>query len=350
MKNKFLLLLILGVTFFASCSDDDDDKVRTYNGDKLTLSVSGIDLSGREAVLDGSILTLKQALPGEGETAFTITREGNKMTGVNSNANREVTLNGTIDGDKLGLDLTLKAKSSMTAKWSVKTLFLNVETSQEEIELDGQKVPVEEILETINGLGGIIPLLLPALSFEEDGNILATYNGKIEGISDIFSPKPENYVVSPKGMALYNVVDNKIYVVLNLNKIIEDATTSKAEVSNEGRSDYNPLESLMAMVETGLPLYLRDGEEGIKEVYVDRDMMLPVVKMLPALLQAYGSQLGDMKETVEMLVQMISTLIEGSTKTELGLQLAPYTETPTPVANVQSLSKMIENASLKFVK
>ena len=26
MKNKFLLLLILGVTFFASCSDDDDDE------------------------------------------------------------------------------------------------------------------------------------------------------------------------------------------------------------------------------------------------------------------------------------------------------------------------------------
>ena len=67
----------------------------------MTLSVSGIDLSGREAVLDGSLLTLKQALPGEGETAFTITREGSKITGVNSNANREVTLNGTMDGDKL---------------------------------------------------------------------------------------------------------------------------------------------------------------------------------------------------------------------------------------------------------
>ena len=26
MKNKFLLLLILGVTFFASCNDDDDDE------------------------------------------------------------------------------------------------------------------------------------------------------------------------------------------------------------------------------------------------------------------------------------------------------------------------------------
>ena len=61
-------------------------------------------------------------------------------------------------------------------------------------------------------------------------------------------------------MALYNVVDNKIYIALNLSGIVEDATTPKAE-SSIGRSDYNPLTSLMAMVDTGLPLYLRDGEE-----------------------------------------------------------------------------------------
>ena len=92
MKNKFLLLLILGVTFFASCNDDDDDKVRTYNGDSLSLSVGGINFSDREAVLNGSVLTLKQALPGENETEFTIIREGNKITGVISTANRKLTL------------------------------------------------------------------------------------------------------------------------------------------------------------------------------------------------------------------------------------------------------------------
>ena len=51
-----------------------------------------------------------------------------------------------------------------------------------------------------------------------------------------------------------------------------------------------------------------------------------------------------------MLIAALVPLVENSEVVELGLQLAPYTETPTPAANVQSLSKMIENASLKFVK
>ena len=338
MKNKFLLLLILGVTFFASCNDDDDDKVRTYNGDSLSLSVGGINFSDREAVLNGSVLTLKQALPGENETEFTIIREGNKITGVNSNANREVALNGTIDGDKLGLNLTLKVKSSMKAKWDVKKLFLNVEPEYivEEGELD--------LVGLVGMSGSMVSYIMPNISFEEDGNIVAYYCKDMANMEN-----PEAYENSPKGMALYNVVDNKIYIALNLSGIVEDATTPKAE-SSIGRSDYNPLTSLMAMVDTGLPLYLRDGEEGLKEVYVDREMMLPVVKMLPSLLSAYGDKLGDYKETLEQIVAALVPLVENSEVVELGLQLAPYTEIPTPATNVQSLSKMIENASLKFVK
>lgn len=338
MKNKFLLLLILGVTFFASCNDDDDDKVRTYNGDSLSLSVGGINFSDREAVLNGSVLTLKQALPGENETEFTIIREGNKITGVNSNANREVALNGTIDGDKLGLNLTLKVKSSMKAKWDVKKLFLNVEP--EYIVEDGEP----DLVGLVGMLGSMVSYIMPNISFEEDGNIVAYYCKDMANMGN-----PKAYENSPKGMALYNVVDNKIYIALNLSGIVEDATTPKAE-SSIGRSDYNPLTSLMAMVDTGLPLYLRDGEEGLKEVYVDREMMLPVVKMLPSLLSAYGDKLGDYKETLEQIVAALVPLVENSEVVELGLQLAPYTEIPTPATNVQSLSKMIENASLKFVK
>ena len=72
--------------------------------------------------------------------------------------------------------------------------------------------------------------------------------------------------------------------------------------------------------------------------------------MLPSLLSAYGDKLGDYKEMLEQIVAALVPLVENSEVVELGLQLAPYTETPTPAANVQSLSKMIENASLKFVK
>ena len=62
MKNNFLFLLLLGLVFFVSC--DDDDKSQTYKGDNLTLSVSGINFPGREAILEGAVLTVKQALQG----------------------------------------------------------------------------------------------------------------------------------------------------------------------------------------------------------------------------------------------------------------------------------------------
>ena len=50
-EKQIFIVVDLGVTFFASCNDDDDDKVRTYNGDSLSLSVGGINFSDREAVL-----------------------------------------------------------------------------------------------------------------------------------------------------------------------------------------------------------------------------------------------------------------------------------------------------------
>lgn len=60
-EKQILLLLILGVTFLQSCNDDDDDKVRTYNGDSLSLSVGGINFL-IERPFEWSVLTLKQAL------------------------------------------------------------------------------------------------------------------------------------------------------------------------------------------------------------------------------------------------------------------------------------------------
>lgn len=49
MKNKFLLFLMLGMTFFAACNDDDDPEVPPtlneiageYTGDKLTATIDG---------------------------------------------------------------------------------------------------------------------------------------------------------------------------------------------------------------------------------------------------------------------------------------------------------------------
>ena len=301
MKNNFLFLLLLGLVFFVSC--DDDDKSQTYKGDNLTLSVSGINFPGREAILEGAVLTVKQALPGETETLFTVTREGAKIAGENSNTNRVVALDGVINGDKLDLELAVKAKSSMVAKWKVDALFLNVKTDLENIEVNGESVAV-----------------MRSVTFEEDANIVASYNTNIK---QLLLPK---FVDSPKGMALYNVIGDQIYVAMDLDKIIADATTPEPEAVKLGRSDYNPLAGLMSKIRTGLPLNLRQVEGGV-EVYVEKEMLQPVMSILPQLLPLLDGQLSSlMEKQIKELVPMMVALVEASTETELGLSLLPVSE------------------------
>ena len=71
----------------------------------------------------------------------------------------------------------------------------------------------------------------------------------------------------------------------------------------------------MTAANEGLPLLMRKTDDGV-DVYVNKEMMLPVVKMLPTLLESFGDQLGDMKELVSSLVGMIVPLIENSKETE----------------------------------
>ena len=84
MKNKFLLLIVLGIVFFASCSDSDNkDTPKDFNGIYSTTSTDRVlDLKYSNAVFigksvdfnsaDGKSATLKLqgVVPGESETVF----------------------------------------------------------------------------------------------------------------------------------------------------------------------------------------------------------------------------------------------------------------------------------------
>lgn len=49
MKNKFLLLLILGVTFFVSCSDDDDKAWKNIPQDEIEIQKVTFEVNGEQA-------------------------------------------------------------------------------------------------------------------------------------------------------------------------------------------------------------------------------------------------------------------------------------------------------------
>lgn len=121
MKNKFLFLLILGLAFFASCSDDDNDGPKDFNGVYSTGSTDfELDLKYSDAVFTGksvefnstdgqkATLKLQGVIPGEKETVISDielipSNSVYTFTAENKNDSRTVNLNGSIEKGKLTL-------------------------------------------------------------------------------------------------------------------------------------------------------------------------------------------------------------------------------------------------------
>lgn len=63
MKNKFLILMILGIVFITSCSDDDDkDSPKDFNGIYSTTSTERVlDLRYSDAVFIGKSVDFNSA-------------------------------------------------------------------------------------------------------------------------------------------------------------------------------------------------------------------------------------------------------------------------------------------------
>lgn len=324
MKHNFLGVLILGTLFFGACNDDDNDsKTMTFNGENLTVSVSGMSRSSKEATLEGTTLTVKNAIPGESETSFTVENTGDKIVGTNSNANRDVTLDGTLANGKLDLSLTMDVKHKMANKWGVKGLLFNIDTDQTvfmEGETPEETMTVEEFKSLLTFGGALLPVIIPEIDLQKDGNISAKY---ATNIMDILSSETPIYATSPQGSALYNVANDNLYVALNLTTIMGDmeniSLPTTFSLSRENLS--TSLESIIASLENGLPLLMREVENGT-EVYVTKAMMLPYVKTLPTLLALAGDSLGENKEAIIKLVTAVVKLIENSKSCELGLILS----------------------------
>ena len=339
MRNKLWGLFVLCAVFFTACDDDDDNgNGATYSGDNLSLTVAGMQLDGREATLDGSTLTVKQAMPGESETAFQVENSGSQLSGTNSNENRDVNLTGTIDGSKLNLTLTMDVKHKLAAQWDVEGLIFDIETSQETVQIGESEIPVEEFITKVQSIGIALPLIMPYLNLQQNGNVTAYYaanlldiiqNVDFSDLSGILGILGQlSYATSPEGMAIYNVIGQEIYVTLDLAGIVNDAmaSTPSTQAMQYSRAESNILDSFS----NGIPLLWRDNSttSGV-DVYVTREMMLPVVQALPGLFAILANQ-NENLNSLTPIVTAVCQLIENSDSCELGLQLVPYTESTTP--------------------
>lgn len=326
---------MVGATFFAACNDDDDDKrSATYNGDNLTVSVSGMTLNGKEAVLDGNTLTVKNTIPGEPEVVFPVEFAGDNMTGTNTGANRDITLNGTTNGNKLDLALTMDVKHKMANRWAIDSIYLPI-TLSDTAGQDSQTLAylISYILPQLNEQG-LFNTLVNYLDLQKNGQIVANY------------PENETAVNSPENMALYNVANEQLYVALDLASIIADATadeTDQAPASTGiSRTDSNPLAGIMGALESGFPLQMRDhGNEGVL-VYLTKETVDPVLALVPTLLAGLEVDLSDYEGFINGIVNMLLW----SEDYQVGIYLNPYVEnasTETPSTASQTLKEFVRS-------
>ena len=343
MKNKFLLLLILGVTFFASCNDDDDKAWKNIPQDEIEIQKVTFEVNGEQAttgtlqmaVKNGSeaVLTLKNVIPGyatipvnvkleeQADDSFVFSGEEGLTTPpamliVRSDA-KPVILNVKVEGKisvegKVSATATTKlsetAQAGLTGSWN-----LSATSSGESTPLffvwsaiDLEKPNFENAAALVNLFGSMILFnVLNQVTFHEDGNITAKYWENFS-MENMFANQDKGQLIashddwsdSPKNLAFWYAKNSMIYIVPSINAIAQQVNGDNEDVDISNSEDivtllaklkeYNIdvdalLPIVMQWITEGIPVkYVKTGDA--LKIYIDKEMAAPfITPLLPAL-------------------------------------------------------------------
>lgn len=372
-KNLLYLFTVLcTLSFFTACSDDDDVKVlegvnASFKGETLDLKYSGSPLLGKEVAFDTkdgqtATITMKGTLdlsaigglfgggskanlpaisyapgviPGEVTTTLSnvaLTQVGETYTfeGTDEANGRTVKYTGEVKKDKmtLALDVTMPTNPlTEGGLWKMTGSTFNW-VSSVDITIPGlieEPWPMKDASSLIN-MFFISPKLKEVLSdvtFKADGNIVATYKNKAEAD-----------VVSPINLANYYIKNDKLYVTLNIDMIVQVAT--KADNSEALLSLMTELMQtpLMSALSEGFPLNYTI-ENGTAKISIDQDFLLPILKvlvnnefvmgMLKEAMVGMGASGGIAAiltpAAIDGIIAQIAPIVNGTSELSFGLEL-----------------------------
>lgn len=355
MKNKFLfLVMFLGVALFSACNDDDDDRPKDFNGAYsesnadyvLDLRYSNSVLAGKTVEFNtddnvNATLKLKGVIPGEKETVIS----GIKLVSDKSvytfatedkNDTRTVLLDGTIQKGKLNLAVGVKfAENDLVGVWdmsSVAMKWVPNDYSLTKINVTVLGNPME-----INVTTGMVCAMAPSMlgkelknylqcvTFQGDGNIVATYNA---AVATEENPEPvAEWKVSAINLAHYCVKDDICYVYPNVAMIMR-----QVEIDNAGRSAAaNPLTTILEqLLSDGIPVHFEftKGEEGTKnalKVYVDEVLLKqfgPIIPLLSGLIPDDAAfEYMNTSVAIKPIMNNLPGALDATTEMQVGLNL-----------------------------
>ena len=372
-KNLLYLFTVLYMlSFFTACSDDEDVNVlegvnTSFKGETLDLKYSGSPFLGKEVVFDTkdgqtATITMRGTLdmsalggllgggsksdlptisyaPGviSGEVTTTLNNvvltqvgETYMFEGTNEANGRTVKYTGEVKKDKmtLSLDVTMPTNPLQEGGlWEMAGSTFNwVSTTGITIPgLIDEPWPMKDASFLIN-MFFISPELKKVLSdvtFKADGNIVATYKNKA-GVD----------VESPINLANYYIKNDKLYVTLNIDMIIQAATKAGNSEVLLGLMTELMQTPLMSALSEGFPLNYTI-ENGTVNISIDQDFLLPILKvlmnneflmgMLKDAMAGMGTS-GGMAAIltpaiVDSIIEQIAPIVNGTSELSFGLEL-----------------------------
>lgn len=338
-KNLFFVFTMLcALSFFTACSDDDDNKTddgwkaisATYTAETLKLTMGGTEVADQSVKVDASsaeqaTITLANLIPGEAEVKIEAkmvkTGESYALEGSNTNDLRTVSAKGTVEAGVLTLDATLKITAPIAGTWKLAEIakdesetFVSGPVSMVWEAAEGTMLgflPVTSIPNIAEGFGSIALVLLQSVTFQEDGQIVASISKA--GV-DLSKPVTPVWETSEPGYASYNVTDKQILVFLDITKIM-GSLKSKAAI--------DPLEQIMALLQNGIPVNYEIAPDGKSaRVYIDKALVSQIAPLLPTLAELIGDDaLNGMGQLVKSILKAFPEAMEKTTKFEVGLKL-----------------------------
>ncbi|MCD7927219.1 MAG: DUF4925 domain-containing protein [Bacteroides sp.] len=304
----YLLIAMCSVSLFASCSDDDEESFSgTYQGENLVLTVGGVEQTEKTVVLKGATLELNAIVPGEETTIVPINISEGKITGTDSNADRTVTVEGTVANGVLTAKVTLKMLSPLVGTWNI--FDGNVTLKAEAPE--GTKLYFLENEVDVATYQMILPLMMGSMPqaylkdiiFKENGYLVANY-------APDGNAGEKGWVASPENAVQWYVKDGQVYLLPNLGAIM----TPKSESSNP----------LLDLLTNGMPVNFTIDETGSEKklsVYVTREQMLPMMDILIPLVENMDTTGNMILGMMKIAIPEMKTTLESCTTFDLGMDL-----------------------------
>lgn len=338
-KSLFIYMFAAALAggMITSCSNNDDPNVEVCPIEKttftdlsgLTLTYSGQPMLGKQVeftpdatdatkaviTLSGAPLNLSRenvstpttagVIPGEKTTVINVNLEINNdevsFEGVDEKDGRKITYKGNVSKGGMTLDLTVEMPQNEYAGTTWKLIApeknpILIKWEADEFPFANGKWDIQSALNLIIAMtqieGQTIPQMLCGIlgeiSFLPDGNIQAKYKNSLTDA---------DWSTSPLNIATYTVnSDKKLILYINPAQII--AMNGGAEgSSNIIMTVFGMIPSLQSMLTDGIPLGVSKDENGVMSVYLEEEVLLPILQTVKPLLEN--------EDTINMIMEMI---------------------------------------------